>query len=452
MPKVITPIKIFILSCFFVCGLHSQNETVEKFTIELETAEKIYDFYIGKLQVNHTALPLDWIHVLEETLLKDLHFSAKINLVKRSDELETLLREKHGEEAFSHAAWADKASYIIRPQVIDQTLHLEVFDVANKLMLSFKDIHLNGIEESDIRTIHKLSDLLLERLLGEIGIADSKILYTRTIPNHDLPKQQWVSEIWEVDCDGKHPKKLIANQSYNLTPAYFPHRKGNFLYVSYRYGQPKIFFASPNEQPIAPLILLRGNQLLPSISPKGDKIAFISDAAGRPDVFLQNYDSKKGPVGKPLQIYSYPRSVNASPTFSPDSMQIAFVSDKDQTPRIYLLALGNSDQNHAICLTLKNRENTAPNWSPDGRKIAYSAKTDGIRQIWIYDFDLKEEMQVTSGPMHKENPCFAPDSLHIVYNTTGDKSDLYVVDLIQRSPVKITSGSDINHYPAWEPK
>ncbi|MDN3507966.1 MAG: translocation protein TolB, partial [Simkaniaceae bacterium] len=178
-------------------------------------------------------------------------------------------------------------------------------------------------------------------------------------------------------------------------------------------------------------------------------------AGGRADLFIQNIDTFHGIQAKPIQVYSFPSSVQASPTFSPDSRKIAFVSDKEGTPRIYLidtpLGIVGSKRPDTVCLTTKHRENTCPSWSPDGRKLAYSAKVDGIRQIWIYDFDKNEEMPLTTGPLHKENPSWASNSFHLIYNTCdNDESELYVVNLNGKTPRRITNGLGKKHYPSWE--
>ncbi|GAB4187070.1 MAG: hypothetical protein Tsb0015_05440 [Simkaniaceae bacterium] len=447
---------LFYLPFLFFLTIHAE-ESPEKITVELATDLYQHPFYIGAFQAKDTDLPQDHIRHLEKILWEDLHFSLKAKLLEPKDALEKILQKTRDEECFHAAVWnAENISFVVRPKIIKNSLHVDVFIVHSSIVHTIKDIPLTGNIQEDTAAAHEAADIILERIFGEKGIAGSHILFTKTIPQKGVPKEEWISEIWEIDYNGKYPKKIIGNNSYNLTPTYFPNKAGRsekFLFVSYLFGQPKIFLSSLSDPKAALLIQLRGNQLLPSVSRQGDKIAFISDAAGRPDLFLQHFHPEKGPIGKPIQLFSYPRAVNASPTFSPDGNKIAFVSDKDWTPRIYLIELGNPPGNNDIvCLTMKNRENTVPSWSPDGKKIAYSAKTNGIRQIWIYDFETKQEIQITSGPGHKENPCFAPNSLHIVYNTTGEETDLYLVDIINKSPVKITSGPEINHYPAWEPK
>ena len=183
-------------------------------------------------------------------------------------------------------------------------------------------------------------------------------------------------------------------------------------------------------------------------------MAFICDASGRADLFVQPIRPENGRMGTPVQLFSYPRSTQASPTFSPDGTKIAFASDKDGSTRIYLIPSSRGEKRATPeLITKKNRENSCPSWSADGTKLAYSAKTDGIRQIWIYDFTSKEETQLTFGGGNKENPCWAANSLHLIFNSTdASSSDLYMVNLNQPEAIKITQGPGKKHYPTWGPR
>jgi len=48
---------------------------------------------------------------------------------------------------------------------------------------------------------------------------------------------------------------------------------------------------------------------------------------------FQEFHPETGGVGKPVQLFSFPKATQASPTFSPDGSRVAFVSDKDGSPR-----------------------------------------------------------------------------------------------------------------------
>ena len=163
-------------------------------------------------------------------------------------------------------------------------------------------------------------------------------------------------------------------------------------------------------------------------------LAFITDVTGNPDLFIQPFSPDVGATGKPYQIFATHLATQGTPTFNPDGSSIAFVSNKDGSPRIYAMQVpspGSSlNEIKATLITKRNKENSAPCWSPDGTKIAYCSMMNGVRQIWIYDFTTRQENQLTQGPGNKENPSWAPDSLHLVFNSSDKGScELYLVNL-----------------------
>jgi TolB protein len=336
-----------------------------------------------------------------------------------------------------------------------RSLKVSVFNVQTGSLKTFSPIALTGDISQDRRQMHKIADGIHQALFNKEGIASSRLLFSWQMKNPKADGSEWISEIWECDWDGANARQLTHENSYCVTPVIAPRsatfNNDNFLYVSYKMGQPKIYIGSLKGGPGKRLIDLRGNQLLPTISPRRDKIAFICDAGGRTDLFLQPFHPESREVGKPVQLYSWPRSTQASPTFSPDGSKIAFVSDKDGGMRIYIIAaIPSEKRQNVLMISKQNRENSCPCWSPDGTKLAYSAKTNGTRQIWIYDFVTEEETQLTTGPGNKENPFWAPNSQHLVFNSTGNaSSELYIVNLNQPDAVKISRGPGKKHYPTW---
>lgn len=343
---------------------------------------------------------------------------------------------------------SEKASFTFKINAVEKKLIVEI--TSDKIAKKFDPIVLSGSLNSDRRIIHKFADNFLNLFLKKEGIASSKILYSLVVPSQE--KSKWISEVWICDYDGANNRQITHEGKYCVHPLFIPNSNNLFLYVSYKTGQPKIYLSDLNCSFSKLLVSLRGNQLLPSISKNGDKVAFICDASGRPDLFLKKLDGKSE---LPKQIFSYASATQASSSFSPDGSKIAFVSDKDGSPRIYVINTEMEyNRKRADCklITIKNRENVSPSWSPDGTKLAYSAKVDGVRQIWIYDFQKDEEWQLTIGNGNKENPIWAMDSLHIIYNTEDkDISELYIVNLNQPNAFKISNGPGRKRFPVWEP-
>lgn len=317
-----------------------------------------------------------------------------------------------------------------------------VFDAQKEKKREYKNIPFKR------NKIHELADAFQRDLFDQEGIASCKIIYTERTKNRTTSELEFLSEVWIADSDGKRARRLTNDQNYCLSPQSFPGMTDAFLYASEKTGQTKIYKSHLQNPKAEILVRLRGNQELPAISKDARQIAFISDVAGRPDLFVQNLKDGRA-VGKPRQLFSMQRATQASPTYSPDGKQIAFVSDKDGPPRIYVID-ASSKKNRARLLTRKNRENTSPSWSNDGKKLAYSAKVNGVRQIWIYDFITGEETALTQGGQNKENPSWAPNSLHLVYNT--EKGELYTIHLNKKEPILLKKSGKQKRFASWIPK
>ncbi|HEY2810201.1 MAG TPA: Tol-Pal system protein TolB [Rhabdochlamydiaceae bacterium] len=446
--------KILLICTLFFNLCFAQNSS--EIRVHLATQNPLHPIYVGRLDSSQASLPAPHLNTLQAILAFDLNYNGSTKVCASSVEKEELLAEQNTAAALNPTTWKNHGiSYVLQWKIAQKTLSASLLNAQTGSLKSFGDIPLSGDLNLDRRQIHKLADGIYKALFNKAGIAHSRILFAFQVKSGQMEGKEWVSEIWECDWDGANLRQITQEKSYCVHPVLLPQNQhyghDNFLYVSYKQGQPKIYIASLKEGVGKRLIDLRGNQLLPAVSRDRDKIAFICDAAGRTDLFIQPLHPSTGDMGKPYQLYSYPRSTTASPTFSPDGSKVAFVSDKDSGMRIYIIpALLAEKRHNAVMISKQSRENSCPAWSPDGTKLAYSAKTNGIRQIWIYDFGSKEEWQLTSGPGNKENPAWAPDSAHIVFNSTDDNSsELYVVNLNQPEAIRITRGSGKKHYPTW---
>jgi TolB protein len=447
------------LLCFAIAALPltvGAAQEPEEIRVHLATSSPLQPIYIGKIQGKDAAFDTAYLNQVQSVLAYDLNYNGSTQVVASSSDKEQRIQSKDNAIAFDSLSWKSAGiTYSVRLQINGRLLSAAVFNSQNGSLKTFSDISLSGDLNLDRRHIHKLADSIHKTLFNKEGIAYSRILYAYQVKNPRSDGSEWISEIWECDWDGANAKQLTHDGSYSVSPIAIPHNprynNDRFLYVSYKMGQPKIYLGSLKGGEGKRLIDLRGNQLLPSISLQRDKIAFICDAGGRTDLFMQPLNPETGEVGKPAQLFSYPRSTQASPTFSPDGSKIAFVSDKDGGMRIYVISARPSQKRpDALMLSKQNRENSCPCWSSDGTKLAYSAKTKGIRQIWIYDFAAGDETQLTFGAGNKENPYWAPDSKHIVFNSTDNSnSELYIVNLNQPEAVKISRGPGKKHYPTW---
>lgn len=454
--------QIGLLASASLCfSMTAAEEPDEPFVVKLATESNLTPLYLLPISKEESALEDSYMQQLEGILAFDLDHNGSTFVSKRTHENNQLGQSGAFNQLGSIPTWKERhIFYVVKPQIQGKSIKTLILDVQGQLIKNIDLIPLTGELGEDRRKIHRLADIIHKALFGTEGIASTRILYTIKIQN-SADSSKWISEVWEADYDGGNPRQLTQERTMCVTPVYLPpkpgYATGGFLYVSYQLGQPKIYIGTFKNEKKQRLTTIRGNQLMPVISQQRDKVAFICDITGNPDLFVQSFSLEKGVVGKPQQVFSARLATQASPTFSPDGSRLAFVSDKDGSPKIYIIQIPQPGANiadvKATLITKANRENTAPSWSPDGTKIAYCARGKGERQIWIYDFNTKQETQITQGSGHKENPSWAPNSKHLVFNSSTPKSsDLFMINLNQSEATQITFGPGEKRFPSWEPR
>lgn len=141
---------------------------------------------------------------------------------------------------------------------------------------------------------------------------------------------------------------------------------------------------------------------LPTWSPDGSQLAFLSNRDGDWEIYALNSDCNTCEQAT-RQLTNMGVSANTALNWSPDGRWIAFVvSPLNQGSLIYLL--DTTCTAPAACVTLiSNHEIAAhgPEWSPDGKQIAYYSDT----RIMLLDIAC---VTTSDGCVGKERPMTPP--------------------------------------------
>jgi len=450
---------LILLFCGSFTFVAAENEDKEHLFVKLATESRLMPLYLADIYIENASFDEAYLKTLEKVLHFDLSHNGMTFTVKHTGNRDAVSKAGSFDNLGKAADWkALDVYYVIKVRVKDRKLDARMFSVNGNTVKTAEGLALTGALNKDRRTLHQLADMIHKALFNTDGIATTRFLYSVKTKSAD---GKHISEIWEADYDGHNAQQITKSGEFSISPVYVPpkagYTPGSFFYVSYKTGQSKIYMASLTEGEGYRFTLLKGNQLMPSISRQRNKVVFISDYTGNPDVFVQEFSPESGAIGKPQQVFAAKHATQGSPVFSPDGNRIAFVSNKDGSPRIYVMAIpapGAGSKDIQVSLVTKhNKESSAPSWSPDGSKLAYCSMAQGVRQIWVYDFDKRMEYQVTQGAGNKENPTWAPNNLHLIFNSTGGQgSELYLVNLNQPESKKISSGSGEKHFPSWQPQ
>lgn len=130
------------------------------------------------------------------------------------------------------------------------------------------------------------------------------------------------------------------------------------------------------------------NELEPSWSPDGGKIAFISDRNGQNfDIYVMNSD------GSNVTQLTDDSSNEFGPVWSPDGSQIVFNSDRNGNVQLFMM---NIDGTNLIQLTEDTSNSAYADWSRDGNRIVFESDRDtGYANIYVMNADGSNIIQLT---------------------------------------------------------
>lgn len=91
---------------------------------------------------------------------------------------------------------------------------------------------------------------------------------------------------------------------------------------------------------------------------------------------------------------------------------------------------------------------SGPTWSPDGRFIAYASDRGGKFDIWVQQVGDVTPIRITTRPGHNWQPDWSPDGNQIVFRSEGEGGGLFVVPALGGPERKISS---FGYHPKWSP-
>ena len=221
-----------------------------------------------------------------------------------------------------------KAQALITGKVnfVDEKLRVEfrLWDVlAGKEMMA---LAFTTVPNNWRRVGHIITDKVYERLTGERGYFDTRIIYVA----EEGPKTRRIKKLAIMDQDGANNKFLTLGNELVLTPRFNPTSQ-MVTYLSYFRNLPRVYLLDIETGMQEVVGDFPGMTFAPRFSPDGKKIIMSFMKDGNSDIFTMDLENRI--VEK---ITNHP-SIDTSPSYSPDGKFICFNSDRSGYQQIYIM-------------------------------------------------------------------------------------------------------------------
>ena len=291
------------------------------------------------------------------------------------------------------------------------------------------------------RVAHIISDKIYERLTGEEGYFDTRIIYV----SETGKKTQRYKKLAIMDQDGANVKYLTLGNELVLTPRFSP-KNQLVTYLSYFRNLPRVYLLDIETGVQEVVGDFPGMTFAPRFSPDGKKIIMSFAKDGNSDIYTMHLDTR---VVEKITDHS---SIETSPSYSPDGKYICFNSDRSGLQQIYVM---RSDGSNIKRITFGKGLYGTPVWSPRGDLIAFTKVYRNRFYIGVMRPDGGGERLLTEN-FYQEAPSWSPNGrVLIFYRETKSDSEgkgfsakLWSIDLTgynERMIETETDGSD----PSW---
>jgi TolB protein len=288
------------------------------------------------------------------------------------------------------------------------------------------------------RIAHIISDAIYERLTGEKGYFDTRVVFV----DETGPKDRRIKRLAIMDQDGANVRYLTRGDELVLTPRFSPSTQ-EITYMAYGQGDPRVYLLNIETGQREIVGNFPGMSFAPRFSPDGQSVIMSLQEGSNANLFIMDLRSKST-----TRLTNTP-AIDTAPSYAPDGSQICFESDRGGRQQIYVMpAAGGAAQR----ISFGDGAYSTPVWSPRGDYIAFTKQMANTFAIGVMKPDGSGERILTEG-FHNEGPTFAPNGRVIMYFSDAVGSpgpSLFTINTAGRNQQRVPTPSYASD-PAWSP-
>ena len=297
---------------------------------------------------------------------------------------------------------------------------------------------------SERKLAHIIADTIYERLTGEKGYFDTKIVFVSETGNMKNRKRR----LAVMDQDGANVRYLTTGKDMVMTPRFSPNMQ-KITYMSYASGEPKVYLMDVESGKAELVGKFQGMSFAPRFSMDGEKLIMSLAKNGNSDIYTYDLAS-----GEQKQLTNHP-AIDTSPSYSPDGKNIVFNSDRSGNQQLYVM---NADGTNVRRISFGEGTYATPVWSPRGDYIAFTKIKEGRFYIGLMRADGSGERLIAEGFL-VEGPTWAPNGRVLAFfrqekmgstGWFGKGVSLHSIDITGHNERELKTPNDASD-PTWSP-
>ena len=294
------------------------------------------------------------------------------------------------------------------------------------------------------RIAHIIADVVYERLVGEKGYFDTRIVYVAATGS----RGRQTKRLAIMDQDSANNRILTDGSWLVLTPRFNPVRD-QIAFMSYANNRPRVYLFDLGSGRQTTFGEFEGMSFAPRFSPDGGSCILSVTRGGGSDIFVVDAGSHAA------HRLTSSGSIDTSPCYSPDGSQIVFNSDRGGDQQLYVMGSGGGG---ARRISYGHGRYATPVWSPRGDLIAFTRLSGGTFAIGVMAPDGSGE-RILSESFSVEGPTFAPNGRMLMFcretqardsSGSGYSSRLVSIDITGFNERQVPTATDASD-PAWSP-
>lgn len=290
---------------------------------------------------------------------------------------------------------------------------------------------------------HKIADIVYERLTGDKGYFNTRIVYVA----HKGGQRKPVERLAVMDYDGANHKFLTSGGNLVMTPRFSPNgEKVAYLDFGPKNKESSIRVFDMKTGKTTGVAGVKGLKISPRFSPDGQTM--LMSIADHGTTSLYELDLKSGGA-TPQRLTKSSGSIDVTPCYAPDGQRIVYTSDRSGSPNLYVKGRGPGEGER---ISFGGGSYNTPVWSPRGDLIAFTRKAGGVFYVGVMRPDGKGERMLTKGYL-VEGPEWSPNGRRIIFtrqDRAGGSTQVYSVDITGNNEARADTPGEAS-YASWSP-